>query len=271
MAIINKFCLNSENIEVIKALDQDGYVVFENIFSDYEVNQIKQIFYNDFPKECIKRENGSSILPNASHVLENFQDHVVLNKNLLFAMKKVFNNEEFAYTSHSDMHINVSSPWHKDDGGGKYFAGLDNYFDSNICKVFKIGLYLRDCSKFGGLTIKKGSHLKKDIRFGEEQYLPSKAGDIVIFDVRITHKGDSKSKTGIISRLIDKLNFKEKKQNISYERLSCFFTFGLNNIYTQTFAEKNMNRQVIDKSDKFLSMPKRFRSLLIENGISFYF
>lgn len=99
MKKVNIFDLSSNSNKILKSINQDGYVIFRNIYTSSEINQINQIFYKDFPTECINRSDGSSILPNASHILKSFQKHVVLNKNLLVAMKKIFNNEDFFHFS----------------------------------------------------------------------------------------------------------------------------------------------------------------------------
>ena len=103
----------------------------------------------------------------------------------------------------SDITINRSQGWHKDLLRGKYSGYLS---DSNVCwgpeggGVYKVLLYLQSGSS---LKVVRGSHrvpvsLERDsfcVPAGGEvtDLVPVSAGDVVIMDVRLTHRGASEA------------------------------------------------------------------------------
>jgi len=258
-----KFNANSNKVSIQDSLKSDGYVVLENIYNDEDLSDIKKIFESHFKKNSVKH-NGALVLPNASHIFPEAFFKLVCNKNLNNMLSKIFDSN-YSFTSHSDMHKNLMSNWHKDDGRGEYFDGLPDYFSNGMCKVYKIGIYLFNSVKSGGLTVRSGSHKVNDLTTGQEIYISLNPRDIVLFDVRITHKGDfSYSLTNRIKR---KLGFE-----INHNRLSCFFTFGLSNNYTRVFSEKNMNEQMkVLKNDSIRTMPSLLKSGFNSLNVSTFF
>ena len=272
-------CTIKSNSKLISShLFNDGYVVIKNLLSDKEISKLKSVFANKkYLDSFINETNNNSYgLPNASHTIKEISD-LVANPKLIEIMKLAFVNQPFCFTSHSDLLLNVVSPWHKDDGKGSYFEGFPDYIKSDSCKVYKVGIYLHDCSKSGGLSVKPGSHLSGYKLFGldynsshDELYLNSNLGDIIIFDVRITHKGDSLSSSSFIERIKRKLGF-FKDKILDYERQSIFFSYGLDNKYSKVFADKNMERQVKQLRDSASKMiPDRLSSKLKSQGVGFY-
>jgi len=275
---MNKVNLDSDPRKIRELLQRDGYILVKNILDKATLERLISAF--DLPQT--KQDSGDFLkrksIPNAVHLIPLLSD-IVCEPNIVKLMNMVFDNQSYCFTSHSDIHMNNVTGWHKDDGRGLYFEGLDDYSKSDFCQVYKIGIYLQDASHSGGLTIKPGSHKTGYSKlFGlnvnsshSELYLPSMLGDIVIFDVRITHKGDSLDKTNLLWRLLRKLGIvKEKK--LDYERLSFFFTYGLQNKYTKIFAQKNMERQLRQLgSSSSKIMPAELNKKLKEAGICSYF
>ena len=102
------------------------------------------------------------------------------------------------------MHSGLSTGWHKDDGGGKYFEGESNFYANEACCVYRVAIYLKDCRDEGGLSVKVGSHSTPNLNYGDELYLGTELGDAVIFDCRLTHKGWVKQRN-IISEILLKV------------------------------------------------------------------
>ena len=242
-------------------LKADGYAVIKGIYSAGECQKLTNTIKAERSSKPGSHSGDQYVLANAVHLLPALEDYVSSEK-LINVLNHAFSSNPYCFTSHSDIHVNSVSGWHKDDGKGKYFEGCDGYTNSNECQVFKVALYLQNCSTSGGLSVKAGSHSSGYSQFGmdynsddPEVYLPSSPGDIVLFDVRITHKGDSNSTTALSDRILRKLRLLKDK-TLDYQRFAMFFTFGLENKFTYVFSEKNMERQIKELgTDESISIP----------------
>ena len=251
--------------EIGSSMTENGFAVFQNILDNNLIDDLNNAFDNEFMDKAISSDSygNTKFLPGASHLIKALEN-LIINEKINYILKGLFSNKPYNYTSHSDMQLGLSSGWHKDDGNGSYFEGLDDYFLSSDCKVYKIGIYLRDATKFGGLTVKKGSHKFKGFNKGKNIYISSNIQDIIIFDVRLTHKGDR----SLLNILKQKLGI----NILSYDRRSIFFTFGANNEYTKIFSEKNMLRQLLETGNKKISkMPESLKKKLNSLEIGSYF
>jgi hypothetical protein len=157
--------------------------------------------------------------------------------------------------------MNLLSGWHKDSGEtvpGGYFTGP--YMTSSDCRVFKVAIYLQDTGRHDGFTARLGSHHETDLSVGKEINARSRIGDIVVFDVRITHAGQlpdpvEKGLMGLSLALKRGQRHREDPALVwrakavywkligRRDRLSVFFTFGAANAFTHDFARANINRQ----------------------------
>ncbi|MGB8703289.1 MAG: hypothetical protein WCD18_28060 [Thermosynechococcaceae cyanobacterium] len=193
------------------------------------------------------------------------------------------------FTSHCDVHSGILSGWHKDDGmttmeGGYFGRPMYNNPD---CSVYKVAIYLQDHTQNKtGLTVRSGSHKYESLVQGDEVYLPTSVGDIVVFDVRLTHVGQQyivpviwlNSQIILLQKIFNKLVgiknskiitlFKKNYDRIFFqEKISIFFTYGLPNEYTKVFSQNNMKRQVMQNKKKDIFVSEKLRSKLIEENV----
>lgn len=190
----------------------------------------------------------------------------------IVAVFRALLDENIWFTGHCDIHMNMLSGWHKDSGEsvGGYFKG--DYFAAPDCQVYKAAVYLQDATPRDGLTVRLGSH-RHSSHAGLEQHVPNKAGDVVFFDVRLSHVGqlpDSIEKAiKAMVRPVRKTNgiepgwagmIKDAYWKVigRRDRLSVFFTYGKRNTFTVDFSRSNMRRQQAQNSsadDAILPVP----------------
>lgn len=169
------------------ALAKDGVVVLRRIFDAVEIDRMRGIV-RDYLVRSGRRFSLGRTQPNAVskvHALEFLYAH----PKVLAAFETILGPGNIVFTGHSDIHMNMLSGWHKDSGEsvGGYFKG--NYFEADDCKVYKIAVYLQDHKEENGLTVRLGSHRTPAMQDGPVVHVGSQAGDILIFDVRLTHIG----------------------------------------------------------------------------------
>jgi hypothetical protein len=131
------------------------------------------------------------------------------------------------------------------------------------------------------MSVRVGSHLKDNLTEGEAISLATKPGDVVIFDVRITHAGKEYDvvERGLLKagRILGDLNGKSnigRKVRDFYCSLkagkpkrSFFFTFGAPNIFTYDFSRTNMRRQIEQSGGSEYVLSEKLSNELHSNGV----
>ncbi len=244
------------SIDLRARMLKDGIVVVRGLLTAAEVARMKRTITDHFKTRGSVYRYGLA-QPNAAVEVPEL-NWVYTHPKVIDVYRQLFGRNDFAFTGHSDIHQNMGFGWHKDDGvdGSKYFTAP--YFVDG-CEVYKVGFYMNDHSTDGnGFFMKRGSHKFEDLDQGSAEYVPSRPGDAVFFDVRITHRGkmfDYFEKSLLIagSFLRDKNGASGKGKAIREAvqrargvepKRSMFFTFGAPNRFTDEFAQTNMDRQL---------------------------
>jgi hypothetical protein len=239
-------------------IEQDGFVIVKNVFTKNEIEKLREIVKNHFSHKGVSSAYGLT-QPNAAVEVP-----------------------EIEWLFH---HM---SGWHKDDGlqvmEGGYFG--QPMYDNPDCRVYKIALYLQDhFDNLGGLTVRKGSHHFPSIDEGEEVYLKTRVGDIIVFDVRLTHTGQRdfvpipqlKKPLDFVQKGLEKIRkidrnrsnlyFKKMYDKFSGDRLSIFFTYGVPNQHTIDFAINNMKRQIVQNQSQDIFLPSSTRQKFLDDNV----
>ena len=223
-------------------LKEKGYIIIDNF---YEINDILKmrniILYNMLVKKNML-STGSK--PNflgdiRYHNLIPFLKLNEINK----VMKNIFDGP-YHFCSHNDIGLNRIVSWHKDTLNNDYkkYQKTDIWSEVNGEKheIYKVLIYLQDNTlNDNGLTLIEGSHLDRNIHSNihsniqtnihsntltsKIKTIHNKIGSIIIFDQRITHRG--------------------QLHNIPGHRILISLGFGKNNIFTQEFEEGTIQRQ----------------------------
>ncbi len=278
--------MHYSNENFLKEITDNGFILLPKILSKIEIDTLRKLIKNHFRSLGVSTTLGLT-QPNAAVEVPDV-NWIFYQPKILAVMRQLLGQEEIMFTSHCDLHCRTLSAWHKDDGmkvmEGGYF-GFPAY-DQEDCKVYKVALYLQDHDhNQAGLTVRKGSHKFSDINQGEEVYLKTKAGDIIIFDVRLTHTGQRdvapinflQKPNYLIKKGLNKIlkispqktdqYLKKIYDNLYGDRLSVFFTYGLPNDYTKNFAINNMKRQIRQNKNSKLFLSMETRQKFIENNI----
>lgn len=249
-----------ESAEAMRqALHDDGIFVVRNALPQSEIDKLREILLNQLPQDGQRFSLGRAKFNAAVKVPD--LSFIFAHPRILAVLKQVLGDTNVVFTGHCDIHMNLLSGWHKDSGEtvpGGYFTGP--YMTSPDCRVFKVAIYLQDTNQRDCFTARRGSHRETDLGVGQAVHALSRAGDIVVFDVRVTHTGQlpdpvEKGLKGLSLAINRRQRDREDPAWVSgikklywkligrRDRLAVFFTFGADNSFTDDFAEANMSRQ----------------------------
>lgn len=192
---------------------------------------------------------------------------------ILQAVRAAAGCDDIQFTFHSDTHCNMLSGWHTDTQA--YFTPAEVATDT--FQVLKVGIYLQDHGQANcqGLTIDPGSHRTGTLNVTGATPIQTRAGDIIVFDVRVYHHGDKKS---TLERLLGKVIRSEQLKYRLWRRvrsltgrrdkLSIFFTYGVPNEHTLEFSRRNMLRQNRQNGRNETQIPRDLLASAKSSGVA---
>lgn len=261
-------------------VERDGFVIVPEVFDSVELNELRIETLEALTRWGIQK-GGGTVLPNAA-LRGGAALRILTNSTLVTAAREILGARPVA-TLEADLHRNFqASSWHKDTGEmvmqGGYF-GLDP-IGRDDCRVVKVAVYLQDHRDGGGLNVKPGSHRQREIAEGLGTELSTNAGDAVIFDVRITHRGPAPS---FVDRVLGKVllarsgPFGQRYLSAARvaknrflgraDRLAVYVAYGAPGPLTDSFANRNMERQLRQLAERDFRVSATMRSDLEAAGV----
>ena len=217
-------------------LNEKGYIIIKNFYNITDIIKMRKIIIHN-----MKIKKNMLILGgNIGSKPDFLRDHSfkslipLLRLNDIHNLMKNIFNAPFHLCYHNDIGLNRIVNWHKDTLNNEYkhYQKKDiwSQFNGEKHEIYKFLIYLEDHSlDNNGLCLIEGSHLEPTIKVDNIdnkrlKYIHNNIGDIVIFDQRITHRGQQNN-IGIIDRILISIGF------------------GKNNIFTKEFEEGTIKRQ----------------------------
>jgi len=181
-------------------LVNDGLVVLPQIFSRSAIKDIRELILSNLSLLRNTRAAESSLHLAGFHrypEFENLHSMLSCNEVVLGFLRYILDGGHVRNTGITDITINRSQCWHKDLLRGPYESLLQpEVIWKSQGEIFRIVVYLQDSSQ---LKIVPGSHrepisLQSDneavpVDNHRIKYISIKAGDVVVMDVRTTHRG----------------------------------------------------------------------------------
>lgn len=243
-----------------EALQNDGYVVLPGFFSQAELQRMRDIVGRFFGGGRGVIYNLGKTQPNAAIECAELS-WLFADPKVTGLFKQLLGNHGAMFTGHCDLHDSIVSNWHRDTGGPGHPYFEDPCFAPD-CRVYKMAIYLQDHADGNGLTVHPGSHLSDEPPQGPAAPLKTAAGDAIVFDVRVSHRGRRPNAAERLltraGRVTSRLGGSSAGQPTwTYlarkamdqlggvpPKLSIFFTYGAQNPLTEQFARANMARQL---------------------------
>lgn len=225
---------------------RDGYATFSGVLTPEEVQKVRAAVVRFFDGAGRLYDFGKT-QPDAFARVPEIR-WLITHPKILAAVRQAAGRDDIQFTFHSDCHMNMLSGWHTDTGA--YFKTEE--VAPEDFQVYKVGIYLQDHVENGqGLTVSEGSHVAPNRRLDDRiKPLHTRAGDIIVFDVRVWHVGDEKrlfekvfGKVAPSEAVKYKAGFLFRRLTGRQEKVSVFFTYGVPNRHTLEFSRRNMARQ----------------------------
>jgi ectoine hydroxylase-related dioxygenase (phytanoyl-CoA dioxygenase family) len=184
-----------------------------------------------FKKNMLNLGNNSGSKPDFLND-PNFKDLTYLLRlnDIHKIMHSIFKSP-FHLCFHNDIGLNRIVDWHKDTLNNQYkiyqIHNVWTEINGEKHQIYKFLIYLQEhITNNNGLQVIEGSHLNQNIIIDDnnKKFIKNNLGDIIIFDQRITHRGQYNNHT-------------------NYDRILISLGFGKNNIFTKEFEIGTIKRQ----------------------------
>lgn len=221
-----------------------GYVLIKDLFPKELLDELRRAIMQGIRRKKFGLVKKSNItIPNFLKVKELRELGLSLknNEKLHAILKDIFGGDDYRFCAHNDVGVNRTVAWHKDRLNGKYrkFEKHDIFAKTKgetSFQIVKVLTYLESHEDDDhALMLIPGSHVKRKMGNPKDGIRMHPAfGDTLIFDQRISHKGQG------------------SKVKDSSKRILVSLGFGKNNYYTDEFEKGTKHRQ----RDQFKEMMK---------------
>jgi hypothetical protein len=224
--------------------NENGFLIIRNVFSEKEVEDLRNTVSESLEEDL---KLGRAVHENKGHkdvyytvgdLLIKPLSKLLLDARILQIATEVLGGQP-VYFGESNYQVGVGDRgFHRDSVDRVYPVGPEWAADYHMVRI---GVYLQDHDQYsGGLKVQAGSHKKAS---GKRILLDTKAGDVVVWDLRTYHSGNSVRMKmlpnlplgcRIENRLPEFLIVKEQ-----VERKSCFMVFGTKSAHLDRHIEKH--------------------------------
>jgi hypothetical protein len=198
-----------------KKIRKDGFIVIKDFFSEEEASRYRALCDNYFNNHSSFQCDGGKVVPGwAGNTPEMEELNLLYENSKMTDIVSEILGDAYLFAEHSDLHQDKITGWHRDTydyqrGGGVWPQWTEDFF------VIKVAFLLQDhSSNDHGLWMDIYSHRSEGSH--NPIYIPSGPMDLIIFDQKINHRGQS-------SQYLDK--YGEHRYLITYG-------YGLDNEHT---------------------------------------
>ena len=204
---------------------REGFLVIPKVFDPHTVL--------GWRKTALKRENRLADL-----LTDDKLRGVVLNEKMVEFARQILGAPPI-YFGDSTASISIGpSLWgfHKDNSDRLDQKAPD--WKTDRYPLIRFGVYCQSHGKQpGGVEFRRGSHLQPDYTSGERYAPPTEPGDVIVWNSRTTHSGNSRIVRGlglrmmpdpysVAFRAVARLKAEWLFKSLNQERVALFFSYG---------------------------------------------
>lgn len=233
-------------------LAANGYAIVRNVLTPEQV-QMLRLAMKTHLKAGGWYNYGGKFQVQAMHAVPAVAE-ILTSDSILHVLQEITQPLDVVLTGECDLMINTTSTWHKDITHHPVYMDGRIFADESF-RVYKVAFYLQDQGETSRATLKVRpmSH-----RLAKGETMPVKkaavrAGDALIFDVRIDHLGQlptlaDKVLRKILEKLGPRLHIDAQKaltrarstmrwlRHQTADRMAVFMTFGPSEPWTLAYA-----------------------------------
>ncbi|MHA4843883.1 phytanoyl-CoA dioxygenase family protein [Flavitalea antarctica] len=238
-----------------RLLKKQGYVVIPSVLTSEEVSKARVLLTNIFATKSPYKGDIVNVPPYGNAYVDVFTRYkelrwILFNSKLITPLKQIL-GDDFIFIPETAIHDSGFGGWHKDttsqESRGKLFQWEPDFL------MVQVGIYLQPNGIYGGgLDVIPFSHKKRDryanvlkpklterirnkmyrMKIGSNPYneytIPSKAGDMIVFDLRLDHKASFPLKKPIPEE---------------HRKLAIFMIASANNRHAQNYVDYISSRE----------------------------
>lgn len=239
-------------------LASNGYAVIRDVLTPEQVRQLRLAM-----KQHLKSGGwynyGGKFQVQAMHAVPGVAQ-ILSSDPILHLLKQITQPLDVVLTGECDLMINTTSTWHKDITHHPVYNDGRIFADAGF-RVYKVAFYLQDQGEKSRATlkVKPASHLAADGKNLPVKAAAVRAGDALVFDVRIDHLGQLPTLTDKVLRKVlegvgPRLHVDAQKaftrsrsmvrwlRRKTQDRMAVFMTFGPSEAWTIAYAEACQHR-----------------------------
>jgi hypothetical protein len=239
-------------------LAANGYAIVRNVLTPEQVQALRLVMKTHL-KSAGWYNYGGKFQVQAMHAVPAVAE-ILTSDTILHLLQEITQPLDVVLTGECDLMINTTSTWHKDITHHPVYKDGRVFADDGF-RVYKVAFYLQDQGEKSRATLKVRpmSH-----RLAQGESMPVRkaavrAGDALIFDVRIDHLGQmptlgDRVLRKVLEKLGPKLHVDAQKtltrarstmrwlRHRTTDRMAVFMTFGPSEPWTLAYAEACQHR-----------------------------
>jgi hypothetical protein len=257
---------------------RDGFIVARSLLNPNEISQLRDQLREHFQSSW-EPEGLGKHQPNAAVEVPSIS-WIYSHPAILAVFRELTGQDALVFTGNSDAHMNMLSWWHKDTNERQGGCLPGDYFVRPECNVYRAGIYLQDHTVQHGLTVRKGSHRDRSLKVGEVAALKTQTGDVVFFDMRLTHAGQfadlfevillKAARKALLRPLASTIKNLYQRLLRKPEKLSLFFTYGTPAPDTDYYCEFERAQKQARTREEAVHLPSHLTLALEGAGVRCY-
>lgn len=241
---MNAFSLTPEQIH---AFHRDGLVRVPQVFSQGEIERLRaaaaRAFVRAQARQLTLKPAKQEVTPLGDLLSHEGLDYIIFDDRVLSVAEQLVGKGLIYFGDSSVQGGYGPRGMHKDNAERSDPTHTDW---TSPHTMIRLGVYLQDHDRWsGGLKVRLGSHNTPRLDVGELVDVPSRAGDLLAWSLRISHSGNCVKLRGLPGLSLSEENEARLERLPSFmsqprarERIALFLTYGKDDVHLKSYIDK---------------------------------